>query len=131
MKAYKAKNAKKILIYKKKYIKERSVVDINFKILQNLRKRLNKYIKSKTSSTKDLLGCSTNDLRSHLENRFYDRRDGTKMSWENYGLKGWHIDHIKPLEKFNLLDLEQLKRACHYTNLQPLWAEDNLSKGSK
>jgi hypothetical protein len=53
------------------------------------------------------------------------------MSWENYGLKGWHIDHIKPLEKFNLLDLEQLKRACHYTNLQPLWAEDNLSKGSK
>jgi hypothetical protein len=51
------------------------------------------------------------------------------MSWENYGK--WHIDHIKPLSLFDLEDPEQLKQACHYTNLQPLWAEENIRKGNR
>ncbi|KKL15741.1 hypothetical protein LCGC14_2502560 [marine sediment metagenome] len=53
------------------------------------------------------------------------------MSWENYGFYGWHIDHIKPLCLFNLSDEKQFNKACHYTNLQPLWAEENLKKGGR
>lgn len=66
----------------------------------------------------------TDELRAHLEAQFQ-----AGMSWDNYG--EWHIDHIKPLASFDLEDTDQLKLACHYTNLQPLWAKDNLSKGAK
>jgi len=52
------------------------------------------------------------------------------MTWDNRGLYGWHIDHIKPLASFDLTDREQFLQACHYTNLQPLWWQDNLKKGS-
>jgi hypothetical protein len=51
------------------------------------------------------------------------------MTWDNYG--DWHLDHKKPLISFDLTDLEQFRVAAHYTNLQPLWALDNLKKGSK
>jgi hypothetical protein len=50
------------------------------------------------------------------------------MTWENWSVNGWHIDHIKPLSSFDLTDTEQLKEACSYNNLQPLWAKDNLKK---
>jgi hypothetical protein len=50
------------------------------------------------------------------------------MSWSNHGLHGWHIDHIKPVSKFNLFNLNEQKECFHYSNLQPLWAEDNLRK---
>ena len=53
------------------------------------------------------------------------------MTWENWSRAGWHIDHIKPLASFNLQNLDQLTEACHYTNLQPLWAEENLVKGDR
>ena len=73
-----------------------------------------------------LLGCSIEVARFHLECQF------TKgMSWDNYGYNGWHIDHIRPCASFDLTDSEQQKQCFHYTNLQPLWAEDNLKKGDK
>lgn len=97
-----------------------------YKIKTNLRKRIGSFFKGKgkSKSTEKLLGCSYKNLIIYLENKFTEG-----MSWENYGLYGWHIDHITPLSSAkNENDLEKL---CHYSNLQPLWAKDNLSKGDK
>ena len=51
------------------------------------------------------------------------------MTWDNHG--EWHIDHIKPCASFDLTDADQQRECFNYTNLQPLWAKDNLSKGAK
>ena len=80
----------------------------------------------KTGSAVSDLGCTINELKAHLEAQFVQG-----MTWDNWAYDGWHIDHIKPLASFDLTDREQFLQACHYTNLQPLWAEENLSKGAK
>lgn len=100
--------------------------DVNYKLRRNLRSRLYHALKSssKSGSSIKLLGCSIEEFRKYMESKF---RSG--MTWDNYSK--WHIDHIIPLSWFNLEDIEQLKKAAHYTNLQPLWAEENLSKGAK
>jgi len=53
------------------------------------------------------------------------------MAWNNYGVWGWHIDHIRPISSFDLLDPEQQRAAFSYKNLQPLWASENLAKSDK
>ena len=88
----------------------------------NLRSRLSKAISRKQiecSAVTDL-GCSLEELKKHLETQF---KSG--MSWDNYG--DWHIDHIVPLASAQ--NEAEIKKLCHFTNLQPLWAEENLSKG--
>ncbi len=80
----------------------------------------------KAGRTIALVGCPASTLALHLESKFLPG-----MSWENYGYDGWHIDHIIPLAKFDLKDPEQQAAAFHYTNLQPLWAKDNLTKSHK
>ena len=111
------------------YSKERRKIDPNFKLSLNLRRRLNKalYNKSDTigSAVKDL-GCTVSELKAYLESKFQ-----AGMTWNNYGPKGWHLDHIKPLASFDLTDRKQFLEANHYTNLQPLWAVDNLKKNGK
>jgi hypothetical protein len=77
----------------------------------------------KTDTTLALIGCSIKDLRLYLESLWQPG-----MSWETYGTDGWHIDHILPCASFDLLDPEQQRKCFHYTNLQPLWAKDNLRK---
>lgn len=77
----------------------------------------------KKTNTLELLGCSINQVRLHLESQFTEG-----MSWDNYGLYGWHIDHIKPCNTFDLTDPEQQKQCFHYTNLRPLWASKNWSR---
>lgn len=72
----------------------------------------------------NLLGCRLSELASYLESKFLPG-----MSWENRNL--WHLDHIRPLKTFDLADPAQLAVACHFTNLQPLWAADNLRKGHR
>lgn len=93
-----------------------------------LRSRLNKALKrsTKTGSAVADLGCSIDELKTYLESKF---KPG--MTWENYGRYGWHIDHVIPISLFDLSDSEQLKKACNYANLQPMWAKDNWSKGAK
>lgn len=129
-KNYQQKNKYKISARMKKYQKERCLNDIEYKITRNLRRRiwgaLFKNLDNKSKTTIDLLGCSPKQLKEHLEIKF---KDG--MSWDNYGVNGWHVDHIKPCASFDLTDSEQQKECFHYSNLQPLWAEENLKKGAK
>ena len=73
-----------------------------------------------------LLGCTMAEFVAYIESLWSDG-----MTWENWTCDGWHIDHIVPLAAFDLSDEEQVKAACHYTNLRPLWAKDNLRKGAK
>lgn len=110
------------------YIKNKYNRNIEFRILCCLRSRLNCAITNgyKNTSTINLLGCTIEEFKKHLKSQFQPG-----MTWKNYGRKGWHIDHIKPCDSFDLSDPEQQKLCFHYTNLQPLWAEDNLSKSNK
>lgn len=84
--------------------------------------------KRKSASTLTLLGCTIRQLRDHLESQF-----GPGMTWDNYGLRGWHIDHKRPCASFDLTDPEQQAACFHFSNLQlqPLWAEENLRKGAR
>jgi hypothetical protein len=110
-----------------KYQKNRKKTDLQFKLSCAIRSRLYKSIKNECkvgSAVKDL-GCSVDELIIYLESKFQEG-----MSWNNWKHDGWHIDHIKPLSRFDLNDREQFLEACHYSNLQPLWAEDNLSKSN-
>jgi hypothetical protein len=113
---------------------ERIKNDPQLKIKKNLRTRLGFLLRGKNKSAKTLtlLGCSMEEFKSYFESKFLDG-----MNWNNYGLwkagspMTWHIDHIIPCESFDLTDPEQQKKCFHHTNLQPLWAIDNLVKSSK
>jgi len=123
-KEYAKTNREKINKYSQKKRKE----DISFKLSQNLSGRVRDALngKSKINHTAELIGCSIKELKQHLEKQF---KEG--MKWENYGFRGWHIDHILPCASFNLLIEDEQKKCFHYTNLQPLWAKENLQKGKK
>lgn len=114
------------IINSNKYFIKRRKKDIKFRILCNLRKRIWKVLKenSKSQTTLELLSCSIEKLKAYLESKF---KKG--MTWSNYGK--WHIDHIRPCVSFDLSIPEEQKKCFHYTNLQPLWAEENLKKGKK
>lgn len=124
-KAYYEKNKKQIKNWIREYNKTRRHNDINFRILVNLRRRLNNAINrhSKSKSTLELLGVGIPGLRLHLESQFQ-----SGMSWDNYGK--WHIDHIKPCSSFDLSSKEEQQACFNYKNLQPLWAKDNLQKSA-
>jgi hypothetical protein len=126
MVSYRQLNKEKISQQTKVYIKTRSKHDIGYRLALNLRKRLNTAVRRniKNGSAVSDLGCTLEQFRLYLESKFT-----IGMSWDNYGLRGWHIDHIKPLASFDLTIRDQVKTACHYTNMQPLWAKDNLKKG--
>ena len=114
---------------RKQYRSNRRGNPIN-KVIDNLRNKtwclLNR---SSTKSKKyfkfnETIGCSPEQLKKHLEKQFTEG-----MSWNNYGMGGWHIDHIIPCDHFKPFTKKQQKECFHYTNLQPLWEYDNLSKG--
>jgi transketolase len=106
--------------------KERRESDPIFTLINNVRSRLYKYLTkldiTKKNKTFDIVGCNPLQLKEHLEKQFVDG-----MTWENKG--DWHIDHIIPLSSAKTED--ELYKLCHYTNLQPLWAIENIKKGKK
>jgi hypothetical protein len=133
-KEYKIKNREKIKEYRiknrgkrKEYEKNRRLNDPIFKLTENVRTRLRQYLKSlsivKSKRTFDIVGCSPLELKEHISKQFSD-----DMSWDRIG-KEIHIDHIIPLSSAKSED--EIYKLCHYTNLQPLWAEDNLKKSNK
>jgi len=113
---------------KAEWEKERCLTDINFKLAKNLRSRLYDAIKGnfKSGSAVRDLGCTVDELKIYLAKQF---KEG--MTWDNWSLEVWHVDHIIPLSVFNLEDRNQLLQAVHYSNLQPMWAHDNLVKHDK
>jgi hypothetical protein len=119
---YKKNNRDKV----RAYVGSRYNSNPNVKLAQIIRVRMRKFIKNKSKSSWQLMGADIETVKKHLESLF---KEG--MTWENHGLEGWHIDHIIPCSAFDLTDPEQQKKCFHYTNLQPLWAKDNLSKGDK
>ncbi len=121
LKEYRAKNKDKI----KEYFRNRLKNDIQYRLSSTLRSRMWGALKrnKKSGSAIRDLGCTLLELKKHIELKFTDG-----MNWGNWSRDGWHIDHIIPLCNFDLTDREQYLKACHYTNLQPLWAIDNLTK---
>jgi hypothetical protein len=113
--------------YSQKYFATKLKTDPLFKLRHYYRNSVNRafrYIKqNKNCSSLKFLGCNNwVTFKNYIETKFKE-----DMNWDNYGPKGWHIDHIIPL--YDAKTEEDIKLLCHYTNLQPLWAEDNLKKG--
>jgi hypothetical protein len=125
-KKYRLENPKKVLETQKKSTTKRYQKDILFKLKHNVRCRIYQFLKikniTKKNSTFNVVGCQPQQLKEYLESLFTN-----DMSWDNYGK--WHIDHIIPLSSAK--NEEEVYNLCRYTNLQPLWAEDNLKKNNK
>jgi hypothetical protein len=103
----------------------KQATDPVWRVRRCLRKRIWDAVRGragKSARTMELVGCSAPELIAHLEKQF-----SPGMSWENYGK--WHVDHKKPCSAFDLTDPEQQRLCFNYTNLQPLWALDNIRKG--
>jgi len=110
--------------YHKKYTEKKRKHDYMFRLISCVRSSVNRYLYKKKINSFEIIGCLPVELKKHLEKKFTEG-----MCWENHGKYGWHIDHIIPLSSAKTED--ELYRLCHYTNLQPLWAKDNLKKSSK
>ena len=136
-KKYYENNREKRSAYKKKYrennrekrrayTNRRYETDIKFRTKTLLRSRIKDALKKKKKSSRsmELIGCSILHFMKHIEKQFVPG-----MTWENQG--EWHIDHMIPCASFDLEDPEQQRRCFHYTNQQPLWAAENISKGDK
>ena len=124
---YYENNKKEIIKRNYNYTKKRKLIDPLFKLRHNISSLIyNKFNQkngyTKKSKTSEYLGCSFKEFKMHLEKQF------TKgMNWQNQG--EWHLDHIYPVSLAK--DEKELIKLNHYTNFQPLWAFDNLTKGKK
>lgn len=122
LKEYHQKNK----LRKAEYLRNKYHTDPNFKLQQNLRNRIRMALKrqSKGAKTMELIGCTVEALRLHIELLF---KPG--MSWANYG--AWQVDHILPCSRFDLSVVANQFKCFHYTNLQPLWEPENRAKSNK
>src|SRR3990167_543512 len=128
MKEYRLKNKEKRRMRANKYYTVKYQSNISYKLSKNLRTRLYLALKrnQKAGSAVRDLGCTIDEFKFYIEGQFQQG-----MTWDNWSIDGWHIDHNIPLVFFDLSDREQFLRAVHYTNLQPLWSVDNYKKSDK
>lgn len=133
-KKYRTKNKERIQKRQNEWERNRRHVDLNFKIRRNLKTRLYVALKEnyKTGMAINNLDCSIEELKKNrLEPMFiFMPEENEMMTWENYG-RLWHIDHIIPLSAFDLTNPEQVKKACHYTNLRPMHWRQNILEGDR
>ena len=111
----------------RRYHAKRYSQDANFRLKKSLRNRYRLAILGSTNCTAEslrLLGCSIQEVRALLEKQFAEG-----MSWENYG--EWELDHVRPCASFDFSDPKQIEQCFHFSNLQPLWAEENRLKSDK
>ena len=123
--AYRARNIEKVRAQALARGKKRRKEDPYYRMVLRQRHRLYVFATRhgfKKPKRNETFGCDHAFLRNYLESKF-----SAGMSWSNYGQ--WHIDHIRPCASFDLRDPEQVKACFHYSNLQPLWAVDNMKKG--
>jgi hypothetical protein len=126
-KKYYRLNKKKINTQRGVYLSKRYQEDRQFRILVNAKMRVSNFLKGKKMASKSL-GCTQEELKKHLESQFlFD------MTWDNYGNGDgkWNIDHIHPLSVAIVEGPESFAKACHYTNLQPMWSSENIKKSNK
>ncbi len=127
---WRSRNKDRVRGYYRKHVNKRRKTDIAFHLQMTVRTRIHGALArsslGKEARTLEYVGCTASKLRCWLESKFLPG-----MTWGNRGRHGWHIDHIIPLAKFDLSDPAQQAAAFHYTNLQPLWAKDNLRKSDK
>lgn len=125
-KEYREKNREAILAKKREYMKMRRREHAPYAIQMRIRARFANAIKrggwGKDVPMQSIVGCSWEELKAHIESQFQEGQ-----SWENKHL--WHIDHIIPCASASTE--EEMKKLFHYSNLRPLWIEDNLKKGAK
>lgn len=124
------KSDKKRLKSHNEYARQRYFTDPQWNMNMKLRRRVDRVLRqrkiSKSTKTMELLGCTYVEFNIYIESRFTPN-----MSWDKILSGEIHLDHIRPCASFDLTDIEQQKVCFHYSNLQPLWAKDNLSKGAR
>lgn len=119
--------------YMNTWSRKKRRTSVQFRLSTTLRSRFYEAVKNRReggSAVRDL-GCSITELKRYIEIQWQPG-----MSWDNWGRghhgqREWQIDHIKPLAAYDLSDPAEVAKACHYTNLQPLWALDNMTKGAR
>ena len=120
--------------YFREYTRKRRSQDPMFRVALNLRRRINDFVKGKAKAahTFELIGVTQEQIRCHIESQFLPG-----MTWDNYGRISpsnssvWNVDHIMPCDSFDFSHPEQQRICFHYSNLRPMWALDNFSKGAK
>ena len=119
-KKWRAENGDRVKKHRRDWYRKKYHTDPAFRTERICRARISQALNgnNKSASTIELLGCTIEHARFHIESQF---KEG--MTWDNI-----HIDHIQPCASFDLEDPNEQRKCFHYTNLQPLLAEDNLRK---
>ena len=121
---WKKDNPAKFAAHRRKYLRNSPQARLANNSRDRIRRMIGSQGKGRGRSNR-LIGCNADALCLILEAQFTPG-----MTWANYG-SAWHVDHIIPLSAYDLTDPEQQREAFHYTNLQPMWAHENMAKGDE